>query len=402
VHEREAVPPLFAELMREEEANAPLENVLLEASQEFGQDRFVSALGKFREALALSRGDAAQAHKVRAAAASEVTKLLPGNWRVAEAVLCEVEEAYGQSASFNTLCGEIERQKREDAIRAALEESCRAEQSGYLPHERARLLRLAQAYPGDAGLEARLHVVERLISQRVEDDRPKNFRRLALFRDRLDQTENPETLHGFRTLVAPFVDPYAGDPDFTTLLDDVSELRAAYANALALLSEQRSSESLEVCDRALANRPGNILFRRLVEKAKGREWVRLLTDSAVQRAREFEKNGQYAEAAEEWESLRAIDPHYPGLDSEVLHCEALREQAREVLAEEPEPVPEVLESDLVGESFPSFATLDRSSGLPLGLRIAITEEAWNHLKTGLVATAAFLLVVLMLAANARL
>jgi hypothetical protein len=35
----------------------------------------------------------------------------------------------------------------------------------------------------------------------------------------------------------------------------------------------------------------------------------------------------------------------------------------------------------------------------LGLRIAITGEAWNHLKTGLMATAALLLVLLVLASN---
>ncbi len=34
------------------------------------------------------------------------------------------------------------------------------------------------------------------------------------------------------------------------------------------------------------------------------------------------------------------------------------------------------------------------------VKIAITEEAWNHLKTGLAATLAVLLVLLVLASNA--
>jgi len=399
--EGEAVPPLFAGLMRDERAVAQFETALQEAHDEFSEDCFVGGLGKFREALGLSRGHVALAQKVRETAACEVTQLMPGNWRVAEMVLFEVEQAEGQWAAFNTLWAEIERQKREDTIRAALEESSRTEQTGYLPHERARLLRLAQTYPGDAGLESRLHVVERLVSQRVEDDRETNFRRLALFSDRLDESENSETLHGFRTLVAPFVDPYGGDPDFTSILEEVSGLRGAYENASALLSEQRSRESLDVCDQVLASRPGNVLFRRLGEKAKGREWVRLLADSAVQRAREFQENGRYAEAVEEWESLRAIDPHYPGLESELLHCEALKGQAQQPIAEETESEPDVLENDLASEPFPSFASLGRSNNLPLGLRIAMTEEAWNHFKTGLVATAALLLVVLVLAANSR-
>ena len=84
----------------------------------------------------------------------------------------------------------------------------------------------------------------------------------------------------------------------------------------------------------------------------------------------------------------------------MLHCEALKGQAQPVI-DEVEPEPEVFENDLVNDSFPSFASLDRSSNLPLGLRIAMTEEAWNHFKTGLAATAALLLVVLVLAANAK-
>jgi len=399
-HEEEAVPPLFAGLMREERVDAPFEGALRQAHEEFGEDGFVAALGKFREALALGRGQAALEQRVREAAAREATQLMPGHWRVAEVLLLEVEEAGGQSAAFNSLWAEIERQKREDTIRVALDESDRAEETEYLPHVRERLLRLVQSYPGDAGLESRLHVLDRLLSQRVADDRENNLRRLTLFRDRLDETEKPETLRGFHTLVAPFVSSYAGDPDFGNVLDEVNELCAAYENASKLLAEQRSRESLEVCDHALAHRPGNLLFRRMAEKAKGREWVRLLSESTVQRAREFERNGQYAEAVEEWESMRSIDPHYPGLESELLRCEALQVRAQQPVTGEIEPTPQAVESDLASEIFPSFASLGRSNDLRLGLRIAITEEAWNHLKTGLVATAALLLVLLVLASNA--
>jgi hypothetical protein len=71
------------------------------------------------------------------------------------------------------------------------------------------------------------------------------------------------------------------------------------------------------------------------------------------------------------------------------------------VTEEIEPTPEAVENNLASERFPNFASLGRSNSHTTGLRIAITEEAWNHLKTGLVATAALLLVVLVLAANSR-
>lgn len=398
-HEDEAVPPLFAGLMREERVDAPFEAALRQAHEEFSEDGFVAALGKFREALALSRSQLGLKQQIREAATREVTQLMPRHWRVAEVLLLEVEEAGGQSAAFNSLWAEIEHQKREDTIRVALDESDRAEETEYLPHVRERLWRLAQSYPGDAAVESRLHVLDLLLSQRVADDRENNLRRLTLFRDRLDETENPETLRDFGALVAPFVGSYKGDADFTSVLDEMNELCAAYENASTLLAEQRSRESLEVCDHALAHRPGNLLFRRLAEKAKGREWVRLLSESTAQRAREFERNGQYAEATEEWESLRSIDPHYPGLESELLRCEALKVGAQRPVTEEIKAKPEAVESDLASEAFPSFASLGRFNDFPLGLRIAITGEAWNHLKTGLMATAALLLVLLVLASN---
>jgi hypothetical protein len=96
---------------------------------------------------------------------------------------------------------------------------------------------------------------------------------------------------------------------------------------------------LEVCHHVLKRRPGNILFRRLEEQAK-----RLA---------------------------------------------------------ETEPEPHVTDEDSTVETFPSFAAPTRSGGLPFDLKIAITEEAWNHIKTGLAATVALLLVLLLLASNSR-
>jgi hypothetical protein len=386
-------------LLRDEKVADEIAATLREARDEFSEDRFVAGLGKFREALSSSRANAALAQTVREAAAGEVARLMPGNWRVAEVLLFEVEQMSGQSAVLNELWANIEHQKRQDIVQLALDESGRAEQTGYLPHVRSRLLQLAQRYPGEAGLAAQLHVLERLIAQRVADDRDENLGRLALFCDRLDETENPETLHGFRTLVAPFVDAYEGDPDFGIILDDVSALGAAYESAAALLSEERCRESLDVCDAVLARRPRNVLFRRLAEKAKGREWVRLLADSCAQRAREFEDRGRYGEAMEEWEALRAIDPHYPGLESEAIRCAGLK--AQQVQQVDSEPAPHFVESDLQPEPSPSYVSLARSGSLPLGLRIAITQEAWNYLKTGLAATVALLLVMLVLASNLR-
>jgi tetratricopeptide (TPR) repeat protein len=394
-HYRERdVPPLFAGLMRDELVRQHFDTALQEALAELSDDHFVASLGKFREARVLSRGRELLEQKVQESALSEAAKLLEGNWRVAETLLAEVAQA---PDAFRAA---IERQRREETIQVALDESGRAGHTEYLPHARERLAALLKTYPGDARLESRLQMLDGLLAERNAAERDKNLRRLALFRDRLDATNKPETLRRFRALAAPFADPYGDDPEFTAILDDAGSLLSSYESAGALLAEGRHRESLEVCGQVLERKPSNTLFRLLHEKAKAREWVSLLASSTMQRAQAFAQEGQYAEALEELESLRSIDPAYPGLDSETLHYSALKECSTERALPELFKEEEI-EEPPVFEPLPAFVPRPASTLFPLGRKIAITEEAWNHLKTGLAATFALLLVVLLLASNFR-
>jgi tetratricopeptide (TPR) repeat protein len=250
--------------------------------------------------------------------------------------------------------------------------------------------------------------LDALLAERVAEDREKNLRRLYLFSDRLDYSENAETLRRFAELVKPFAGPYQDDRDFAVVFDGVRELQATLEHAEALLEESRPRDCLKVCNDALEKRPNNVLFRRLEEKAKGREWVSLLAQGTVDRARAFQAQAQYAEALGEWESLRGIDPHYPGLESEILNCAALSERSGGLSAKE-QVAEAVQESEFVVladeqaeiEPLPSLVDRPRANSLPLGIRISMTEEAWNHFKTGLAATGALLLVVLVLASHSQ-
>jgi tetratricopeptide (TPR) repeat protein len=394
------VPPLFAGVVRDDLIEHDFNRVLQEALTELSGDHFVASLGKFREARTLSRGQEPLERKVQECALSEAAKLVEGNWRVAETLLVEVAQAP------DAFRAEIENQRREEIIQVALDESGRAEHTEYLPHSRERLAGLLRTYPGDARLESRLQVLDALLAERNAAERDKNLCRLALFRDRLNAANKPETLRRFRTLAAPFADPYGDDPHFAAILDDAASLLSSYENACALLAEGRHRESLQICGQVLERKPANNLFRLLEEKAKAREWVSLLASSTMQRAQSFAQEGQYAEALEELESLRSIDPAYPGLDSETLHCAALKERSQALGAPTPAPPPEIVEEETIAQQpifdpLPSFVPRPASTLFPLGRKIAITEEAWNHLKTGLAATFALLLVVLLLASNFR-
>jgi len=405
------------------------EIALQSALDELSEDRFASSLGKFREAISLSLGYEMFAQKVRDAGAAAAQKLAGSHWRFAEALLLELGVSNGQQAGGDAIWATIERQKREETIRVALEESGRAEHAAYLPHLRDRLAELVKAYPETAPVETRMRVLDGLLAQGVNEEREKNLRRLTLFRDRLDLTDKAETLRGFNDLVAPFVDPYRSDKEFVSVLDEIGDLRSKYDIAAQLLADDRLQDALLICDGVLRRRPANVLFCALEEKIKGREWVSRLVSSAVQRARAFEEKAQYSEALEEWESLREVDPHYPSLTSEILHCAALKQQAEIVRSFQPAPfdeaalVPEIVQ-DQAEPVMMEAVDAEREQSVdpqptmheeeqPLALsvrtpearrvsaryRIVITGEAWSNLKTGAAATLAVLLVVLVFASN---
>ncbi len=140
--------------------------------------------------------------------------------------------------------------------------------------------------------------------------------------------------------------------------------------------------------------------------------------STTQRARTFEENAQYAEALEEWESLKEVYPQQPGLISEMVHCAALKRQSETVrsfqpaMTDESALTPEVVDiepesvalvvaepSQQTWQPLPPRPPEDSERVLPRGVKIAITGEAWNHLKTGIAAAFAILLVILVLASS---
>jgi hypothetical protein len=402
-----AFPALHMRYLQVAQRTTHFEAALEESLNDLGEDRFVASLGKFREALSLSLGHKALERKAYDAGIAAAYQQLASHWRFAETLLQELTLVLKEPAVPGAILTSIEHQKRDESVRIALDESGRAEHAEYLPHMRNRLASLAQAYPEEDGLESRLRALDGLLAQRLADERDKNLRRLKLFRERLDASDNLQTLRRFRELVSPFVDPYPGDAAFLSVLEDAHSLHLTYEKAVELMGENRSQEALDVCDRVLQKYPANILFCAVEEKAKVREWNIRLAHSTEQRARAFKQKAEYAEALEEWEALREIDPRFPGLDSEILHCAALAQHTKSVRNNE-QPVvdekgltPEIVDREAEYEPLPSFVTKPSAGGRSFRVRIMITGEAWINFKTGLAATAALLLVALIFATSRR-
>ncbi len=385
-----------------------LDDALQEGLNELNDGRFAGSISKFSEALSLSAGIHALTQRAQETCADAALTQAYAHWRFADSLLQYVTSVGGEAAVPRSVESAIRGRQRDEVIRLALTESVEAEQSAYLPHVRNRLAELAKAYTDSEPLAERISALDRLWAQRLADEREKNLRRLQLFRERVQFTENPEALRRFPELTAPFATPYSDDAAFSGILDEMRGLGATYDNAAHALAKDETEETLKICESVLSKQPKNVLFCALEEKAKSREWALRLIKTVTQRARNFEEKGQYAEALEEWESLREIDPHYPGLEAEILHCAALKDRSEGVHTVEPVVVaePALIPEILAPESEPQERTpvlfeayQRRESVSHRHFRIAITTEAWNHLKTGLAAALAVLLIVLVFASK---
>lgn len=154
------------------------------------------------------------------------------------------------------------------------------------------------------------------------------------------------------------------------------ELDRAYGEAKKALESRNYDKALEICKDILRRRPRELLFQALeleigeerrrnassrvadfhrridteadlerklallneaarefpdepsfVQLLKSAKQKLALVNSSVGRARQYEAQGQYAEAANQWDVLRRMYPQYPGLDHEVQRLSRKQEQS---------------------------------------------------------------------------
>ncbi len=106
---------------------------------------------------------------------------------------------------------------------------------------------------------------------------------------------------------------------FQALRCDVEEKRRQALSSFVaevnrrLEQEPDPEKRVALLEAALAQHPGDPQLERAISLAREK---RDLVASIVNRARYLEERGLYAEALDQWEILRAIDPEYPGLTAE--------------------------------------------------------------------------------------
>ncbi|HEX6501925.1 MAG TPA: protein kinase [Terriglobales bacterium] len=85
---------------------------------------------------------------------------------------------------------------------------------------------------------------------------------------------------------------------------------------------------IALAENLLRKNPGNPAIEERLLAAREK---RVLVQSMAQRAHEFERGQEYAQAIECWNSLHEVYPEYPNLDTEITRLQKLEQQRKDLL-----------------------------------------------------------------------
>jgi len=142
-----------------------LDSALDEMRRDLEEDRFVSAVGHFREALGLSRGLPQLKARVNEYAELHSEELLPRNWRVAEALLQEAAAAEPPLTPDPGLLAKVKQARHDEQISIAINKVDRLTSDGKTAEARERLAEWLAVYPTDTRLRQRLQAFDPLPEQ---------------------------------------------------------------------------------------------------------------------------------------------------------------------------------------------------------------------------------------------
>jgi hypothetical protein len=137
-----------------------LDSALDEMSRDLEEDRFVSAVGHFREALGLSRGLPQLKARVNEFAELHSEELLPRNWRVAEALLQEAAATEPPLKPDPELLEKVKQARHDERISIALNRVDRLTSEGKTAEAREQLAELLAVYPTETRIRQRLHALD--------------------------------------------------------------------------------------------------------------------------------------------------------------------------------------------------------------------------------------------------
>jgi tetratricopeptide (TPR) repeat protein len=320
---------------RQSERFARVYSLLKEMGELLDQDCFVQALGAFREAANLSHGFAVLEEASFSAAIEHAEQLESKNWRIGIALLEDAERLNSKLVVRAHLWQELRAAERSEIISYALAETGLAKPAD-LQQARERVAQALDRYPDDNGLINRLKSIDLSIEEkRKSDERQKFLKKLTDLRNELQTVEDPAQGGKFVRLSETLAMAYSADPEFSSIVEDITQQVISGEKAAAALAQDRVDDCLEECAWVLSRMRHHRLFLKLKEKAEQRELA--LVDeysNSAARIKELLSAGHLAEAEKICSQARTKLPQFTDL----------QELAREIAQRKAEQAKEIEES----------------------------------------------------------
>ena len=364
--------PHYGELKRRHKAaaNSHREVALLLASVQKAESaqRYGEIPGLFQKAAVLSKEIESLRVRVFNVMIATASAVLSHDWRVARQL---VEEASRDGNVPPSLSEAIEGEEREEIIRRTLAEDRENPVNPQASYE--RVAQLLAKYPAEARLDERLTLLAAILAnKRKQEEERACAAELVRLDLELGKTTDHQLLWNTHSRAKNLAAPFAHVPAIADLVYVIGDQVARFENAAEHLSRDRIQDCFEICDGVLRSRPDHQLFQHLRGQAADRQrelgeeyfdrverWLmgepdlfkrrqiiegaqeqypfdsryaeelqqiereRALAESLAERARDFEKRGQLAEALGQWRQLRNIHPAFVGLEEQIAACESV-------------------------------------------------------------------------------
>ena len=174
-----------------------IEDALKAMDRDLADDHFSAAIGHFREALCLSNGFPDLKAVATAEAAQQSEKLLPRNWRIADALLQEAAATEPAFSPGTQLLDKLLLARYEELIARAIQQADRAVFDGKVEQARQRIKELLAEYPKEQKLNEALAVLDRPPAEQpapetkfavIKSDAPRN---IGLYNDATPKDFSP-------------------------------------------------------------------------------------------------------------------------------------------------------------------------------------------------------------------
>ena len=243
--------------------------LVAEVQEASADNRYVQALGAFREAANLARGSRQLEGMLVQLASDQADELARQNWRVAAALLSETDQLTSAVDIPLEIPQRVARAQRQEVVASVLADVSKSDSGANIYRARQRLISTLEQYPDEQELQIRLATLNfAILDQQAMREREIHSQRLNAELKSIDRIDDLATLKAKIEAIAKDWAPFRSESDIANTLNAIEAHLAKAEKASAELAHDELNTCLDTCEDALAERPYSLLLLDLKEKAE--------------------------------------------------------------------------------------------------------------------------------------